>query len=200
MLLFHHTSNRWLVYITVHTTCEMRLSNDRVGDGGQRKPSVASRSARSGWRSVVDPGGDFALSRTDCLLPFLWDPDTLRYPSSLWLPTGSPPCEDKETHRQTMYIYKYKQPAGHNGCIVLCGHVMKWAMSKLLAHYSWKQLSGGETELIPNLWQFACIAMLRPNPHPWALSVSSTWFYFGCIHQHTGFIWRKQYVSSCFDI
>lgn len=105
MLLFNHTSNRWLVYITVHTTCEMRLYNDRVGDGGQRKPSAASRSARSGWRSVVDPGGDFALSRTDCLLPFLWDPDTPHYPSSLWLPTGSPPCEDKETHTHKPYIY-----------------------------------------------------------------------------------------------
>lgn len=60
---------------------------------------------RSGWWLAVCPGDDFALSGSDCLLPFLWDPDTQRYPSSLWLPTGSPPCEDKHPHRQTHHVY-----------------------------------------------------------------------------------------------
>lgn len=59
MLRFPHTSDHTLVYITVHTSCEMRLRNDRVGDGGQCKHNVASGSARSGWRSAVWPVGDF---------------------------------------------------------------------------------------------------------------------------------------------
>lgn len=41
----NHTSNRWLVYITVQTTCKMRLYNDRLRDGSQCKHSVASGSA-----------------------------------------------------------------------------------------------------------------------------------------------------------
>lgn len=115
------------------------------------------------------------------------------------LPLDPLPVRTK-THTH-MYIYKYKQLGRHNGCIVLHGHVMKWAMSKLLAHYTRKQLSGGETEPFPNLWQFACIAK-RPNPHQPALSVSSTWkvlFYFQCIHQCTGLI-RSDICLSCWDI
>ncbi len=194
MLHFNHTSDRWLVYVTVHTTCKMRLHNDRVGDGGQCKHSVASGSARSGWRLAVVPGGDFALSGSDCRLPFLWDPDTLRYPSSLWPPTGSPPWVRTKTHTHTMCIYKHKQLGRHNGCIVQHEHVMKWAMSKLLAHYTRKQLSGGETEPIPNLWQFACIAMRRPNPHPQpylSVGLSPVLFHFQRTHQRSSPICRN---------
>lgn len=67
ILHFNRTSNRWLVYITVHTTCKMRLYNNRVGDGGQCKHSVDPGSARSGWRLAVDPHGDCALSGSDRL-------------------------------------------------------------------------------------------------------------------------------------
>lgn len=36
----NRTSNRCLVDKTVHTTCKMRLYNNRVGNGGQCKHSV----------------------------------------------------------------------------------------------------------------------------------------------------------------
>lgn len=128
------------------------------------KQCVELWSTCCGYQLVVALGCYCALSGSDCLLPFLWDPDTPHYPSSLWLPTGSPPCEDTDTQTPCIFI-------SINNCedtiaLLCCEALTKWAMSKLLAHYTRKQLSGGETETIPNHWQFAFFDTRRPNPHP----------------------------------
>lgn len=100
-----------------------------------------------------------------------------------------------QRHSHHVYIYKYKQGGRHNGCIVQHEHVMKWAMSKLLAHYTRKQLSVGETEPIPNLWQFACIVVRRPNPHRPPIPSSPICLQhmrsFVLFPMHTSIMWRN---------
>lgn len=165
MLRFPHTSDHTLVYITVHTSCEMRLRNDRVGDGGQCKHNVASGSARSGWRSAVWPVGDFFWGylldeiQTLCIIHPIYglplDPLSVR----------------THTHTQTMCIYKYKQPRRHNGGIVQNEHVIKWAVSRLLAHPNVLAFCPNHFEQTPNPLQIpphtdrpARLLLVRADP------------------------------------
>lgn len=163
----NHTSNRWLVYITVQTTCKMRLYNDRLRDGSQCKHSVASGSAPlwlvvSGlswwwlcsvrvWLSVT-----FSMRSRHSAL-------SIQSMASHWIPSL---WRQTPTQTDTPCIHKHQQPGRHNGSIIQCEHVMKWAMSRLLAYCTRKQLAAGESEAFPNVWQFAGMITKRLNPHP----------------------------------
>lgn len=187
----NRTSNRCLVDKTVHTVCEMRLYNNRVGNGGQCKHSVVPVTThRLAVRGCSWCGLRSLRVLTICYL--FYEIQTLSIIHPVYgLPLNPLPAKTKK-HTHSMYLHKHKQLETHNGCIFLHGHVMKWAMSKLLAHYTRKQLSQGETEPIPNLWQFALFDMRRPSPPSPALSAAADEkFYSQCIHHHSDLIWRN---------
>lgn len=121
---------------------------------------------RSGWWLAVCPGDDFALSGSDCVTFSMRSRHSalsIQSMASHWIPSL---WRQTPTQTDTPCIHKHQQPGRHNGSIIQCEHVMKWAMSRLLAYCTRKQLAAGESEAFPNVWQFAGMITKRLNPHP----------------------------------